>query len=330
MSTDRTVDEGLLAAIASYPKFDFCYENLSQIRSTVASFSAAYTPPLGDKIFRREWRIAGGSQFDPKVRVLAYEPEDRTTPLPAVLFLHGGGFFAGKPEDSDRWLRRLVRDVNCMVIAPDYRKAPEDRFPAAIEDCYATLRWINSFASNLGLISSRVAVLGVSAGGALAGSLSLLARDRKEFTIALQLLVYAMLDDRTGQPGSAQIPNVGKYLWSYASNAFAWNTLLGDGVGSDAVSSMAAPARATDLHDLPPTFMGVGSLDALAVENAMYACRLMGAGVPTELHVYPGATHAFDVIDHRTVGVGETFRVAQIDAMHKILWRSPRVQEQVS
>ena len=135
--------------------------------------------------------------------------------------------------------------------------------------------------------------MGVSAGGGLAAALCLLARDRGEIPIAFQLLDQPMLDDRQVTPSSRQD---GLAVWSRESNTFGWQAYLGDLYGRDTVPPTAAPARATDLSGLPPTFVSVGAADGFRDEDIDYAMRLNQAGVPTELHVYPGGCHGFNVI----------------------------------
>ena len=122
--------------------------------------------------------------------------------------------------------------------------------------------------------------------------LSLASRDRGEVPILFQLLIYPMLDDRTGS--TIRVPeHVGTFIWTAAANRFAWTAFLGMPAGSSAVPEGSVPARVHNLRGLPPTYIGVGSLDLFANENIEFARRLMAAGVPTELHVAPGAYHGF-------------------------------------
>ena len=122
----------------------------------------------------------------------------------------------------------------------------------------------------------------------------MLARDRGEVPVAFQFLVYPMLDDRTGSSGEEPSPYAGEFCWSGDNNRYCWRCLLGVEPGNADVSPYAAPARAPSLAGLPPAFIAVGALDLFADESIEYARRLIRAGVPTELHVYPGAIHGFD------------------------------------
>ena len=196
----------------------------------------------------------------------------------------------GDAEGEAEWCEWLALSLGCVVISPEYRLAPESRYPKPLEDCYAALTWIHNHSQSLGADPQRIAVWGGSAGGGLAAALALLARDRGEISLCFQCLLYPMLDDRTSL---APDPNefAGEYVWTRANNAFGWESLLDREPGHPDISPHAAPARAIDLAGLPPTFIWVGALDLFVDENIEYARRLIRAGVPTELHVYPGVTH---------------------------------------
>jgi triacylglycerol lipase len=161
-----------------------------------------------------------------------------------------------------------------------------------VEDCYAGLAWLFANAEALGVDTGRIVITGESAGGGLAAALVLLARERGEYPIALQHLVFPMLDDRTCVHPDPS-PYLGQFVWTPASNHFGWSSLLGQEPGSPDISPFAAPARATDLSGLPPTFMICGALDLFLEEDLEYTRRLIRAGVPTEMHIYPGAPHGF-------------------------------------
>jgi acetyl esterase/lipase len=189
----------------------------------------------------------------------------------------------------DEVVRSSVAASGVPMLVVDYRVAPEFPHPVPLQDCYAALRWLAGHSAELGVDASRLAVMGDSAGGGLAAGVCLLARDRGGPPIAAQLLIYPMLDDRTGGGDRA-----GDTLltWSYDDNATGWGALLGD----RAATGYAAPARADDLAGLPPAYLDVGGLDIFVEEDVVFAQRLIAAGIPVELHVYPGCPHGFDLL----------------------------------
>lgn len=229
---------------------------------------------------------------DPDVSVAVYRPRTEATGLPAILHLHGGGYVVGNTAAYEPAHRELALALQCVIVSVDYRLAPETVFPGAVHDGYAGLAWLWAQAERLGVDRSRIGVSGESAGGGLAASLALLARDLGEYPLAFQHLTYPMLDDRTCTRPD-QNPFTGEFIWTRESNAFGWRCLLGRQPGGEGVSPYAAAARAADLAGLPPTFIATGALDLFVDENLDYAQRLIRAGVPTEFHVYPGACHGF-------------------------------------
>lgn len=224
-----------------------------------------------------------------------YRPTETAATGSALLYLHGGGMILGL-DDVGAFYDLLIRDYvvasGVPALGVDYRVAPEHPDPTPVEDCYAALQWLAESAETLGVDPARIAVGGDSAGGGLAAGVALLARDRGGPALALQLLIYPMLDDRTTEPD----PNLPAELliWSYDDNVTGWSALLGERAGSAEVPPYAAPARATDLIGLPPTYLDTGDLDIFRDEDVEYARRLAAAGVPTELHVHPGCPHGFD------------------------------------
>jgi acetyl esterase/lipase len=177
----------------------------------------------------------------------------------------------------------------CLVVSTSYRLAPEARWPKPVEDVYAALGWIHASARPLGIDPDRVAIGGESAGGGLAAALALYARDQKGPQVQFQLLACPMLDNRT-----VSHPFAGEIAWTPQNNVYAWSAYLGMPAGSSAVPENAVPARAGDLSGLPPALVATSSLDLFVDEDIDYARRLIGAGVPTQLVVVPGAYHGFD------------------------------------
>lgn len=215
----------------------------------------------------------------------------------AVVYCHGGGYILGSTDTADTVVRAYVGATGVPFLSVDYRLSPEAQHPTAVEDCYAALQWLTEHSSELSVDPDRVAVMGDSAGGGLAAAAALLARERGGPAIAAQVLVYPMLDDRTDQVSPALEPYL---VWTVDDNVTGWDALLGDARGGPDVPPTAAPARATDLTDLPPAYLEVGSLDLLRNEVLAYGARLSLAGVPVELHVHRGAPHAFEAIAPRS------------------------------
>lgn len=241
-----------------------------------------------------EQRILATQEDCPEVTVYVYDRPSRHRPSGALLWMHGGGYVARHPAGYHALCSQLCRDLDIVVVSVDYRLAPEHPFPAALEDCHAALRWINEQADFLGIDPERVAVGGDSAGGGLAAALAQLATDRGTARLRFQLLVYPMLDDRTvlrTHDGAT-----GAFVWTSASNEFAWTSYLGHSPGDPEDRPYAVPARREDLTGLPPAWIGVGDLDLFRDECVDYAERLAAAGVPCDLEVVPGMYHAADVV----------------------------------
>lgn len=153
-----------------------------------------------------------------------YRPAGHGSPLPCLVWAHGGGYVLGNIARTDLAMQRIVLAVGCAVVSVEYRLAPEHPFPAPLEDCYATLTWTIAYAAALGIDPHRVAVGGASAGGGLAAGLALLARDRREVAIAFQFLVYPMLDDRTVVASSRAVTD--PRVWNLAANRNGWRAYL--------------------------------------------------------------------------------------------------------
>jgi acetyl esterase/lipase len=277
--------------LALFPRLDLTEESLALMRSPDAFRTATLTPPplsAEQQAVRCEQVFIPGPSGAPDVRALLYTPPDVAAIRPAYLHLHGGGFILGMPEINDGSNRTMAAQHGCLVLSIDYRLAPETRHPGPLEDCYAGLAWLHRQSAALGVDPTRIAVGGESAGGGHAAALALLARDRGVFPICFQLLDSPMLDDRTLTP-----PGFGEFTWSAAQNRFGWGALLGCEPGGEDVPEGAVPARAARVGGLPATFIAVGAIDLFVDENLAFARRLIAAGVPTEVHVVPGAFHGF-------------------------------------
>jgi acetyl esterase/lipase len=252
------------------------------------------SPPLSGAVTRTE-RVAPG---DPDVAVRVHRTKGASGVLPCIYSIHGGGYILGSYDMDDALFDRWCPKLGVVGVSVEYRLAPETPYPGPLDDCYRGLKWVYDNAEELGVERGRIGIAGVSAGGGLAAALALLARDRGEIPLGFQLLDCPMLDDRQ-QTWSSRLDRL--EVWNREANAFGWRSYLGPLAGSDDVPYHAAPARATDLQGLPPAFVSVGGVDGFLAEDIDYATRLMESGVPTELHVYPGAPHGYGLVPDSTV-----------------------------
>lgn len=297
MTTSRSrhlVDPVLGAMLEAMPRVPVNAATLADVRAgSVVPLPFDFGGGSADVSVEELW-VPGPAQGSP-LPVRYYRPANVTADLPCVFHIHGGGYVAGAAAAMEPVHRALVAEVGCALFSVDYRLAPEHPFPAPLCDCYTALEWLFREAPSLRVDASRIGVMGESAGGGLAAAVALLARDRGERQLAFQLLVYPMLDDRTCVVADPH-PYTGEYVWTADNNHFGWSSLLGAEPGGEGVAAYAAPARARDLAGLPPTFISTGALDLFLEEDMEYARRLLRAGVPTELQVYPGAVHGFDLV----------------------------------
>ena len=208
-----------------------------------------------------------------------------------ILQLHGGGYM-GAIRNAYYVFAGLYNEIShgMSVLSPDYRVAPENPYPADIDDCFAALKWLaDKEANGLPVDTDRIAVAGASSGGGLAIAAALKARDEGGPKICFMLPVYPMLDYRNSSISARQITDT--RVWCHSSNGIAWKMYLGD---MQNVPAYASPAMADDVAGLPPANIVVGSLDPFRDEDIGFAQRMLDAGVPVELRVIPGAFHIFD------------------------------------
>ena len=264
---------------------------------------------LGGAVINRVGRSRAPAFGTESVSVRLHQPASMTGPRPGLLWIHGGGYIAGTATGDDALCRQFAETLGIVVAAVDYRLAPEHQFPTALHDCYEGLAWL---ANHDSVDRSRLAIGGLSGGGGLAAALALLARERAEIKLRLQLLAYPMLDDRTATRTDIDQTNVKG--WDNTSNAFGWRSYLGQAPGSPDVSPLAAPGRCQDFAGLAPAWIGVGSLDLFYEESLAYAHGLTEAGVPCHLDVVTGAFHGFDLVRPRA-NVSKAFRAAQMTAL---------------
>jgi acetyl esterase/lipase len=288
MSIEPFYDPEVRAAIEAGPRLGTVdARTLGKVRADRSLLNEQV--PLSEAVSRTDLTVPG-PPGGPDVRLRVHRRVGAEGPLPCLYWIHGGGYVLGSPEQDDLRFDRWCQRFDVVGVAVQYRLAPEHPYPAGVEDCYAGLKWVKAHGAELGIDTSQVGIGGPSGGGGLAAALALVVRDRAEFDIDYQLLIYPMIDDRrTSVTANWEVP-----VWAPASNEFGWTSYLGELHGSDRIPGHAAPSRETNLAGLPPTYIMVGTLDAFADEDIDYAQRLNHAGVSVELHVYPGAPHGFE------------------------------------
>lgn len=286
---DALLDPEIAEALRSMPRMGaFSFDQLPAMREQRAAQAPAVV--LSDRVERRDC-VVPGPPGAPDIKLRIHRPAGADALRPCVYWMHGGGYVFGTYEMEDLRFDKWCPPVDCVGVSVEYRLAPETPYPGPLEDCYAGLAWVHRNAAALGVDPMRIGIGGASAGGGLAAGLALLARDRAEVPLAFQLLIYPMIDDRMTTTSSGwDVP-----IWPPGANKSGWAAYLGELAGGD-VPIYAAAARAADLAGLPPALIVVGALDGFLDEDVDYALRLTHAGVPTELHVYPGGPHGFDAL----------------------------------
>jgi acetyl esterase len=255
-----------------------------------------------------EERFAPGMNGAPGVRLLVYRPKEERSGQPLIIDIHGGGF-ALRADNFPAGPARSAM-LGATVVSVDYRPSTETPFPGGVEDCYAALCWA---VESLDIDRERVMVTGVSAGGALAAALTLMARDWEGPAIAFQALVIPLTDDRCDTPSIRQYEEGPLFGGRLAKEM--WVRYLGSDADRTTTSPYAAPGRSEDLRGLPPAFIQVNGLDPLRDEGIGYALRLMGADVPVELYCAPNQHHGISEDPRTAATAGRLYQ----DAMRAAL-----------
>lgn len=291
LDTRHLVDPEIAPMLDAFPALEFTAETLPTIRTIFGTpVPDAQVPAIDpEEVFVK------GRNGAPDVRVLIFDPPNRSSDA-AILHIHGGGMVLGYTPSNDLANAVLATSLGVTIVSVDYRLAPETPFPGPQEDCMAALDWIATNAAARSIDPSKIAVMGDSAGGGLAASVALMVRDEKHISLLAQFLTYPMLDHQTGTDEKPGLPHTGEFIWTRSHNQFGWEALRGDYACDDARAGWFSPALAQDLAGLPPTFIATGALDLFLEEDIEYARRLAEVGVPVELHVYPGAFHAFNIM----------------------------------
>jgi acetyl esterase len=288
------VNPELLPALELFQDLELRPEYLPAIREGMAQMRQPVN--VDESISLTDEVIVGPDANPLPLRI--YRPKLNNETLPVLLWIHGGGYVLGSVEDNDELCMNFVKEARCVVVSVDYRLAPENPYPAPIEDCYSALKWIADHAESLNIDSNRIGVAGASAGGGLTAAVTLLARDRQYPSLCFQMPLYPMIDDRNNTPSANEIKE--GLVWNQKTNEAGWRMYLGALYGSDDIPSYAAPARAEDFSNLPYTYTCVGQLDPFRSETLTYVSKLAEAGVDVEFHLYPGAYHGFEVLNPAT------------------------------
>jgi triacylglycerol lipase len=292
MSKTRHLVDPEIQPMLDLPDIELNAEVLAEVRAN-PMFTGEGLPEPAFPATEAWAKVPGG----PDVKLVIINPPSQRTKRGAILHIHGGGMVVGTADNAGKTRQPLALEHDCVIVSVDYRLCPETPFPGPQEDNYAGLLWLAEHADELGVDPARIVVMGDSAGGGLAASLALMARDRGGPKLAGQALIYPMLDWRTGGPDDQwKNGHTGEFIWTRDKNQFGWNALRGDYAPTDERKGWFSPGLAEDLTGLPPTYMITGALDLFLDEDLDYARRLIDAGVQTELHVYPGAIHAFEMV----------------------------------
>ena len=290
------VDTELAASLEKFPELDI-WTDLVKTREMGAKMRANMVGDLPqiEGIESEDYWLQQAN--GPEVWVRVYRPEDQLEPLPALLWIHGGGYCLGSMEADDHMVRQMALEVNSVIISIDYRLAPEHPFPAALNDASTALQWLADNTGKLLVDPARIAIGGISAGAGLAAGLALHARDTTDIQLAFQFLLCPMIDDRCVTASSHMITD--KRVWNRDSNLIAWKHYLHRDKTPEQelykdVSEYAAASRATSLSGLPPAYIAVGSVDAFVDENRDYAQRLETTGVSTQFKIFEGGFHGFE------------------------------------
>jgi acetyl esterase len=233
-------------------------------------------------------RTIPGPQGEIPVRV--YTPKG-SAPFPMLVYFHGGGWVLGSLETHDGICRSLADGAGCVVVSVDYRLAPEHRYPAAADDCYAATQWAAAHAAELGADAKRIAIGGDSAGGNLTAVVAQMARDRGGPALVFQLLIYPVTDATSLETASYR-DNATGYLLTTDDMHWFWDHYLGEG-RPRAAEPYASPLKAATLNGLPPALVITAEFDPLRDEGEAYAAALDAAGTPARLTRYHGMIHGF-------------------------------------
>ncbi len=306
----RRLDAELAAINVLIPRFDLA--DLDGSRQYEADIAAqGHTPVPGvvhtdDSVRGRDGNL---------IAIRVYRPENSRGALPGLIYIHGGGFMLGGLHTEEERCELYAKEVQCIVVAVDYRLAPEHPFPAAYTDCLDVLHWMSDHAARLGMDEHRIAIGGNSAGGALAASVALACRDSLSPNLVHQLLINPVLDARRATSSASRFSDTP--VWTRADNELMWETYLGS--STEVVDYRASPSLAEDVVGVAPVSLWIAEYDPLRDEGYEYAARLLAAGVPLGLQQYQGTFHGFD--SYRMTKIGKRALDDQVWALRRAFSR---------
>lgn len=281
----------VVEALAAEPPLNA--ETLALTRTQASHAPSGADLAVGRPISVEELIIPGPAGA-PDLEITVFRPLGAPGGLPVLVNFHGGGMIVGHRSWEHGRVIDLVEKHGAIGVNVEYRLAPEDPYPAGVEDDYAATAWVAEHAAELGGDPQRIVVMGGSAGGGFAAAVALMARDRGGPDLAGQLLLCPMLDNTNSTVASQQYDGIG--TWQREANLLAWRCVLGPDLAySEEAPAYAAPSRAADLSGLPPAFVEAGSAEMFRDEDVDYAMRIWAAGGEAELHVWSGGFHGFDI-----------------------------------
>lgn len=292
---------------------DKAFSEVSEMLDSLMSAGAS------DGLFERKV-MAPGIEEGREVELYVYRPDEvAEVPMPLIYYMHGSGYLVGRANMYATLFKKLANTHRATVITVEYRLATEAPFPADLNDAYAGLCYCYDHAEELGIDASRMVIMGESAGGGLSARVALYNRDHRNLPLRGQVLVYPMLDCRTGTDADLYKNRyAGEMVWTREFNRTGWTTLLGgQQLGQEQLPYFSA-ALATDLSGLPQTFIMVGTLDLFVNEDVDYANRLIQAGVTTQLLTIPGVFHGFDMLGDTPPQV-RLFHTVRDEAIQRML-----------
>ncbi len=306
MNPDRLAPE-IRKAVLSLPRIPWHIKSLFPISRLMYNIGARTPLDKGVKVTK---------EVNDGVEMMIFTPKN-AAPQGAILWMFGGGHWAGKPKHLNSISSKVVNELSVAVFVPNYRLAPKHPFPADIDDCFESWNWLVSNAKKCNIPSDKLAIAGHSAGGGIAAALAQRIRDHGGIQPQAQCLFYPMIDDRTAVDHSLDIKN--HFVWNNKVNRICWNTYLNPHrAGAKKLPKYAAASRCENLSGLPSAWIGQCELDLFFEEYNIYARRLKEAGISCDIHLVKGVPHAFEVMAPKEE-ISIQFEAAAIDFLKKSL-----------